>query len=427
MEIAVIGAGGRVGLPFSLLCAEAGHDVLGFDINKGTVDLLNIEQKMPFKEEDAQGLLERMITDSMFRKKRLGFTTTSIMDHVDKEFDMFVYILGTPVDEEGNPVLDYLIDEFHVLKNYLDKIHRKDYRPTIMLRSTVAPGTTETLNEILGTNNFDLYFVPERVLQGKSLTETVNHRWMIGQSEEKDEDDKILIDFMNSLKIQHWSFMSWKEAEVGKLMTNMYRYMNFAFANEMYMIGNHHGIDTHKVIESFNYNYPRLDVPLPGPNVGGPCLFKDGKFLTQHIPYADLIDVAFQINEGMPEYVMNMLLERSSIPVKNVLILGGTFKANCDDTRNSLSYKLAKCLKRRGVKYHIHDPYFDATKYNKTSGFDAVVLMTPHDEFNDDFFEQLFKLRIAKQDALVVDVWKKSSQSRATKDGVWKQKTESEV
>jgi len=440
MKIAIIGAGGRVGLPFSILSADAGHNVLGFDINKNTVDMLN-NGIMPFEEEGASSLLKKYTKTNMFSRTKLHFTTDSILDYIDEKFDMFIYILGTPVDSEGNPVLDDLIKEFRVLKKYIDDNNKNDsdsYSPTIILRSTVAPGTTETLNKILkGTNtfprfcgNYSLYYIPERVLQGKSLTETVQHDWIVGEPIMPETTTTPKIDvFMNSLGIQNQHRVSWKEAEIGKLMTNMWRYMNFAFANEMYMIGDHYDVDIHNVINSFNSNYPRLDVALPGPNVGGPCLFKDGKFLTQHIPFADLIDVSFQINEGMPEYVANKITQT---PIENVLILGGTFKANCDDIRNSLSFKLVKCLKRRGITSYIRDPYFDYSKYIlKTKGeiitepeqYDSIVLMTPHDEYDNKYIEDLIEFGDNISDEVTfLDIWKKTDIAYTNPDGFWQRK-----
>lgn len=418
MNLAIIGAGGRVGLPFSILSAHAGHDVLGFDINATTVDMLN-NGIMPFEEEGATPLLKKYTKTNMFNRTKLHFTTDSILDYTDKKFDMFIYILGTPVDSEGNPVLDDLIDEFHNLKEHL-KNYSDEQRPTIVLRSTVAPGTTDTLNKILYGLSYDLFYIPERVLQGKSMTETVEHDWCIGTPPVSQcYQNTKLENFMDSLGIKNRHYLAdWKSAEVGKLMTNMYRYLNFAFANEMYMLAADHNIDAHKMIDAFNSNYPRLSVPKPGPNVGGPCLFKDGKFLTAHIPYADLIDVSFQINEGMPEYIARKLPKET----ENVLILGGTFKANCDDTRNSLSFKLVKCLKRRGIFSYIEDPYFDYTEHCQQRGeeikepdkYDAVVIMTPHSVFTDDYVENILVTRTTKN-AVFNDVW------NSTKFGVdWK-------
>ena len=132
-----------------------------------------------------------------------------------------------------------------------------------------------------------------------------------------------------------------REAEIGKLMTNMYRYVTFAFANQMWMISEKHGVNIDKVIDACNFDYPRMDVPHPGPNVGGPCLFKDGKFLLSDIPFGDLINTSFLINEGMPDYVFNRIKDINPY-IEKVLIMGATFKKGCDDTRNSLSFKMRK-------------------------------------------------------------------------------------
>ena len=129
-------------------------------------------------------------------------------------------------------------------------------------------------------------------------------------------------------------------------------------------------------------------VPHPGPNVGGPCLFKDGRFLLSDIPFGDLIQTSFLINEGMPDYIFNRIREINP-DIENVLILGATFKKNCDDTRNSLSFKMKKVCKKHGVKAYMVDPmHIEDMNIPGNKTFDAVIVMTPHDDFlNPETFE----------------------------------------
>jgi UDP-N-acetyl-D-mannosaminuronic acid dehydrogenase len=203
-------------------------------------------------------------------------------------------------------------------------------------------------------------------------------------------------------------------------MTNMYRYVTFAFANEMWMIGEKHGVNIDKVIDACNFDYPRMDVPHPGPNVGGPCLFKDGRFLLSDIPFGDLIQTSFLINEGMPEYVFNRIKEMNPF-VEKVLILGATFKKGCDDTRNSLSFKMRKVCKKNGVDCWLADPYYieDYVSFPDESEFDAVIVMTPHDEFIDAK-EMAYSVSLFNNDCVIADIWKMFPESQLSNTGIYK-------
>jgi UDP-N-acetyl-D-mannosaminuronic acid dehydrogenase len=142
-------------------------------------------------------------------------------------------------------------------------------------------------------------------------------------------------------------------------------------------------------------------LPSPGPNVGGPCLFKDGWFLIEKIPFNDLISTSFQINEGMTAQIVAKLEEDETI--ETVAILGMAFKANSDDTRNSVSFKLKKQLGFRGYDVRCLDPH--VTGYGDWSalkGADALVLMSPHKEFKD--LAGLMEW-VENPSALLVDIW----------------------
>ena len=385
MKISIIGAGGHVGVPFALVCAEAGHDVTGIDIDADRNLLLN-SGIMPFYEAGASQLLRRHINN------RLYFTNK--YDSL-KQADVVVVMIGTPVDGEGNPRLDDIFEVAETIRH-----HKGSNEPIVILRSTVAPGTTELFNMRVGKVE-NVFYIPERVLQGKGIEETQKHIWIVGTSEKfQGPLPERLCELVTTIGVRTY-MVSWKEAEIGKLMTNMYRYVNFAFANEMYMIGRKNKVDIHKVIQLFNEGYDRLNVPMPGPNVGGPCLFKDGKFLTIGFPYPELISTAFHINEGMPEYVLEQVLEMR--PVHKLLILGATFKANSDDIRNSLSFKLAKCCKVKGIDYDIYDPhvakYAGYPKY--LDDYDAAIVMTPHKVF----YENSFLPNLNEHVELIFDPW----------------------
>ena len=406
MIVSVIGAGGHVGFPLSLVIANAGHTVYGIDVNEDIVRQLN-EGNVPYVEEDAKGLLDKCLGN-----KSVIFTTG--FDPI-KDSDVIAIMIGTPVDGEGNARLD---DLFNFVDDTL--IPRMKKGQLIVLRSTVSPGTTEVIRDHIEDNHgwiegkdYHLVFAPERVVQGKSITEISSLPQLVGAfSDDSYLQAALFFNTFISNKVFH---LTPKEVEIGKLMTNMYRYVSFAFANEFWMIGEKHGINIDKVIDACNYDYPRMDVPHPGPNVGGPCLFKDGRFLLSDIPFGDLINTSFLINEGMPDYIFNRIkvINKS---IKKVLILGATFKKDCDDTRNSLAFKMKKVCKKHGVKAWMVDPYYIAGESPPPfQDYDAVIVMTPHTVFAD-----YCKLDMFKEGCIVADLWKMFPESKLSNTGIYK-------
>ena len=406
MKVAVIGAGGHVGFPFSCVIANAGHTVYGIDVNQNAVDMLN-KGIVPYVEEGADDILKENL-----QKERLLFSTD--FDFI-KDVDVVAIMIGTPVDGEGNARLDDLF-------NFVDTtlIPRMSKHQLIVLRSTVSPGTTEVLRKHIEKKHgwregldYFLVFCPERVVQGKSIIETTKLPQIVGAF--NDFSFKAAKDFFGTFITNQIFNLTPKEAEIGKLMTNMYRYVTFAFANEFWMIGEKHGVNIDKVIDACNYDYPRMAVPHPGPNVGGPCLFKDGKFLLSDIPFGDLINTSFHINEGMPDYLFNRIKDIAP-NVETVLILGATFKKDCDDTRNSLSFKMRKVCNKHGVSSFIWDPFVMIDeKMPGPTDYDAVIIMTPHTEV-----KRVWRVNQFRKDCVIADLWKMFPESELSNTGIYK-------
>lgn len=392
-NVAVIGAAGHVGLPFSLVVADTEHFVYGVDVNEALVSLLN-GGVIPYREEGAAEVLSRVQ-----KAGKILFTpdSTCITD-----CGVIAIMIGTPVDEEGNPRLDSITD---FVKFELCPLLKKGQ--LVILRSTVSPGTSEILIKMIETEtdyiegvDFYLTFCPERVAQGVGIKESKEFPQIIGAN--KLISYIVAEKFFDSIGVKTCHFLTTKEAEFGKLITNMYRYVNFALANEFYMIADKQGINCSKVIEAVNDGYPRLNIPKPGPNVSGPCLYKDGKFLLTDIPYSDLIQTSFNINEGMPDYIFNRL--KPMIPCQgiNIAIWGATFKAESDDIRNSLSYKMRKVCNKNGVNSDIFDPYINIGNVSYAKNADAIIIMTPHKIFREEFEKILPKLH---DETIICDIW----------------------
>ena len=390
-KVAVVGAGGHVGLPLCLVLAEAKFEVTGIETNEELLMKLS-KGIVPYIEEGAEELLKKGLEQG-----NLHFT-----DKYDliADSDILIVVIGTPVDESLNPRIDPLIHMFEQHKNLLHK------NQLIILRSTVSPGTTnlvklivEDMTGMTEGRDFYLVFAPERVMQTKAIREIKSLPQLIGAfSKSGFERAK---DFFQKFIRNRCILLSPIEVEMGKLITNMARYVSFALVNEFYIIADTFGANIHKVIKACNLDYPRLDLPKPGPNVGGPCLYKDGHYLVEKIPFPEIIDISFKINESIPMYLLEKVRRIQNI--KKAGILGMSFKPNCDDTRNSLSFKLRKQL--RSVKCEVVevDPYIPEFKSaERLKGVDALFLMTRHDEFRD--LNKILKY-VKNPDCIIVDMW----------------------
>ncbi|MDG0866430.1 nucleotide sugar dehydrogenase [Candidatus Lucifugimonas marina] len=393
MKTAVIGAAGHVGLGMALVLTEAGHDVTGID-SDSEKNARIMSGEMPYVEEEGQDHLDRAIDSGRL------LMTDDLSRISDSE--NVVVVIGTPLDENMNPDMSPLKVLFGEMLPHIRK------GQMIMLRSTVSPGTTDLIKNVLEQNDLTigedilLLFAPERVAQGKSIMEIKDLPQLIGayDSRSYDRAESFFETFIRAT-CQRLSPM---EAEIGKLVTNMTRYVTFALANEFHLIGNTFGVNMNKVIDACNADYPRLNLPGPGPNVGGPCLYKDGWFLIDRVPFNELISSSFRINEGMPMQILQQLdVWLGDSKLNKVAILGMTFKANSDDLRNSLSAKLSKQLDARGVEVIAIEPNVEGfDSINDLSGVDAVVLMTPHREFDD---LRLIADTVNNPKCIFVDIW----------------------
>jgi UDP-N-acetyl-D-mannosaminuronic acid dehydrogenase len=389
--VAVVGAGGHIGLPLSVVIADSGLSVTGIDRSNDVIERLN-NGHVPYVEHGAEELLQKTLRDGT-----LSFTTdTSSL----RTSEVVVVIIGTPIDDNLNPRIEPLLELLETHARVMPQ------GQVIVLRSTVSPGTTELVRGALEEGSgkvegedFFLVFAPERVLQTMAVREIRSLPQIVGAFSPLGfaKAESFFSQFMDNVCIK----VTPVEAELGKLITNMTRYVSFAMANEFYMICDTYGADSYRIIEACNQDYPRLDLPRPGPNVGGPCLYKDGYYLTENLWSPDLIATAFKINESMPRFLLNKV--RAQRDLKRVGVLGLTFKANCDDTRNSLSFKLIKQIRSMRATPVSVDPYLsEYADDTRLRGVDALIVMTPHDEFRD--LGRLLSI-IDNPDCVIIDMW----------------------
>lgn len=391
VAVSIVGLG-RVGLPLALFLAEKGHTVYGLDVDQEKINIVS-KKKMPFMEEGAQSLLSKHVNKNLF--------ASSDFSNISKA-KVIILTLGTPVDENMNPSLVQIDNALAVARPHLKK------GQLLILRSTVSPGTTEYVKAYLEEEGFkvgkDFYlaFCPERIAEGKSLKELGEIPQIIGGAERASSQKAVA--FFKSLDIEV-NISDSVSAELAKLFTNMYRYINFAIANEfMILAGNYHR-DVYQIVDLVNKNYKRGGLALPG-LTGGPCLFKDGFFLISDIPFADLISTSWKINESIPLFLINKVRERTPLKGKKAVILGLAFKAEIDDIRESLAFKVKKALERERAEVYLHDPYVSGYQNDleeTLKGADLIFLATNH-----NFYKQMDISKVRKlvsKSCVVCDVW----------------------
>ncbi|MBN2367675.1 nucleotide sugar dehydrogenase [Candidatus Woesearchaeota archaeon] len=384
--ISVIGIG-RVGLPLSLAFAEAGFMVYGIDVDLDHIDKLR-HKEMPFIEIGAEELLEKH-AGSMF-------IPTSDFSFV-KDSDYVIITLGTPVDDHMNP-------DYSQIESILPAL-KKNIREgqLIVLRSTVAPGTTELIRKKLECDfDFFLAFCPERIAEGKSLEEIREVPQIIGGIDAKSSEmaKELFSHITNKCLVSDA-----RSAELAKIFTNMYRYINFAIGNEFAIIAMEHGRSIYDILRLVNQDYKRGGLSSPG-LTAGPCLYKDGFFLLDSVPFDELITASWRINENFPLYLIGRIKDKIDLKGKNVAILGMAFKKNIDDTRNSLSFKLKKAFLKEQCEVRMHDPHVNEFKGDISDvldNADVVVIAVNHDEYS--VFDRDTLKEMTGKNCVICDVW----------------------
>jgi len=383
-DVCVVGGCGRVGLPLAIAFAGKGLNVVIYDLDKDKMDEVG-SGIMPFLEEGCEEKLRQLIGKNL--------RTADSLDSISQS-RFIVTTIGTPVDEHLNPQYSGMITFFQGLLPYLVEGQH------IILRSTVYPGTAEKINKFLKEKgaNVHLAFCPERIVEGKALSELESLPQIVSAFDQQgiqaaSDLFKVLTDDIVVLEPT--------EAELAKLFTNAWRYIQFSIANQFFILANRHELDYYKIHRALTYKYPRTQgLPRPG-FAAGPCLFKDTMQLASFSDNTFLLGhAAMLVNEGLPNYVVYRLRETTDLPNKCVGILGMAFKANSDDERDSLSFKLKRILEIEAKEVYCSDPHvkrdYFVTAEELVSMCDIIIVAAPHEEYRT--------LNI-KEDKILVDVW----------------------
>jgi UDP-N-acetyl-D-mannosaminuronic acid dehydrogenase len=368
-DVCVVGGCGHVGLPLAITFADHGLRVAVHDVNAAVVELVRAG-RMPFLDAGAEPKLRAVIGRSLEVANDPGLVTRS--RHV-------IVVIGTPVDEHLNPT-------FHVMKRFIADLlpHLVDDQ-CLILRSTVYPGTTEKVRELVAASGKAIHvaFCPERVAEGKALDELATLPEIVSGCDEPAVGMAAALFGRIARSIIRLSPL---EAELAKIFTNVWRYIQFATANQFFMIATDYGLDFYRIFDALTRDYPRMaGLPASG-FAAGPCLFKDTMQLAAATNNTFALGhAAMLINEGLPNFIVRHLKRRHPLARMRVGILGMAFKADSDDPRESLSYKLRKLLEYEAAAVLCTDVYIQGPGIHSLETVlaesDLLIVAAPHREY----------------------------------------------
>jgi UDP-N-acetyl-D-mannosaminuronic acid dehydrogenase len=393
-DVSVIGLG-RVGLPLALCFADAGLRVLGVDKDTDRLDALR-SGRMPFVEPGADDLLARVSASLTFSEHAADAARA----------DAIVLTVGTPA-------LSHIEIDMGDVRTVLDDLLPL-LRPghLLVLRSTVAPGTTEFVAGYLEkhrgfTVGEDVYVahVPERIAAAKFLEEIGTLPCIVGGVGPGSGDRAAsLFEVFGAPIVQSTPV----QAELAKIWANILRYATFALPNLLMMDCERYDANVFEVIDLINRDYPRGGIAAPG-FTAGTCLRKDFAFSEERSSAPGMLLAVSRVNESVPSFLVDGVKRRvgGSLREKKVAVLGLAFKRDTDDERDSLSHKLVRLLERELADVAVHDPMIPTPTQDfdqAVTDADIVVVATNHSAYSSAAALARV-LELASDEAVVVDPW----------------------
>jgi len=396
LKIGVIGIG-RIGLPTALSFANSGFVTIGIDINTKLVEMIN-SNDYPLKDEPGFD----KIFDDVVKNGKLS--ATSDISNALPNCDVILLSLPTPMNKENIPDYTALLTVGKSLNSLLSN------GQIVIVESTVEPGfiEKELLDCIEGPEkslksgiDFHLAVCPETANPGEIMKDFQKLPRLVGAIDEKISPIVSAL-YTHVFNVELIPMPNCKTANAVKLTTNVFRDINIAFINELALLFEKLGIDTHTVIEAAKRKY-NFQAHFPGPGVGGPCLpVNSYQYLNSsrkiNESFLKIVQEARKINESMPQHVVNLLedaLSESKIKLDNCVItlLGISYKPNVHDIQIAPSEQIIKLLNERNAKLKIFDPYFNSEnvfgyKIEKSIedalvDSNAVIIITGHKEFEE--------------------------------------------
>jgi len=407
---------GRIGLPIALVCADSGHEVVAIDINKDLIKNLK-KYTTNFNEPDMNRLLKKHLNKNFFPKSQGDNITLDI-----QQAEYVVIAVGTKfVKYPDEPKLSTLYSIIEQLMSI--GIQGK----TIILRVTLPIGTTDSIKALIETKtglkegkDFWFSFVPERLMEGKAISEERCLPRIIGAY--NDDGFEKVRSFFERIGGKIVRVSNPRTAEFIKLIDNSWRNTRFAFANELAFLAEENDIDVMEAIKSANQGYKRNEISCPGP-VSGYCLGKD--------PY--LLELSFgkvarrrgfnsmwYYGRRADDWLFEKVVEE--IKGKKVLVAGLSFKGNIDDYRFSHGVEIIRGLLKKGCSVLAYDPFLDKNFYTKlpreisdnviafysfekalSEDFDTIIIATKHNEFKEESVRKL--IEELPDSVEIIDLW----------------------
>jgi UDP-N-acetyl-D-glucosamine dehydrogenase len=404
-NIVVLGLG-YVGLPLATIFAEAGFNVVGVEPDSNKVEIL----------KRGESYIQDVPSEKLAELIRSGKLQATDDFSVLKDADGVSICVPTPLRKTGDPDLSFILVATDELAKYMHP------GVVIVLESTTYPGTTREimlpkLTENSGLDvgeDFFLAFSPERVDPGRQDWTTYNTPKVIGGITPACSD---IASFWYQQALETVVPVSSAEsAEMAKLLENTFRMINIGLVNEMAIMCDRLGLDVWEIIDAAAtkpFGYMKF---TPGPGLGGHCIPIDPLYLSWKLKAlnytARFIDLASEINTGMPRYVVRKVqdaLNEQGKPLKGsrILVIGTAYKPNVDDIREAPSLDIIGLLRQKGAEVNYHDPYIPTISHDDWSlesvsdvevsarSADCVVIVTDHSLYDYE--------RIVNEASLIVD------------------------
>ncbi|TWF79035.1 UDP-N-acetyl-D-mannosaminuronic acid dehydrogenase/UDP-N-acetyl-D-glucosamine dehydrogenase [Pseudonocardia hierapolitana] len=396
-RIVVIGQG-YVGLPLAVRAVEVGFEVVGYDTDKRRVDLL--QRAKTFIDDVTDAQLATMLASGRYRPTADATVLAG--------FDVAVVSVPTPL-RDGVPDLSYVKAAAVELGPHLRT------GCCVVLESTTYPGTTEDVfiplleagSALRAGRDYCVGYSPERIDPGNPRWTLKNTPKIVSGLDERSLD--AVVGFYEQLVDQVVPVRTIREAELAKLLENTFRHVNIALVNELAMYCHGLGIDIWSVLDaaaSKPFGFMKF---TPGPGVGGHCLPIDPSYLQWQVRRAvgsnfRFIDIANDINDHMPDYVVTRVAEHlnrryKAVNGSSILLVGLAYKANSGDARQSPALEVARRLADRGALLTAVDPLIDPQQVppfvrvvplttEHVECADLVLVLTDHDALDWSLLER---------------------------------------
>ncbi|MDR0356669.1 MAG: nucleotide sugar dehydrogenase [Deltaproteobacteria bacterium] len=410
--VAVVGLG-YVGLPLALSFAEVGFQVLGLDVDEDKVKKIGRRQSY----------IGHISGDRLKNSANLFSASTDFQ--LASQADAIVICVPTPLTPEREPDLSFVEGTLQALLPHFRA------GQLLSLESTTYPGTTEEILrppiEALGLTigaDFFLVYSPEREDPANPDFQTQTIPKVLGGSTES--STRVGLALYSQVVSKMVPVSSTRAAELTKLLENIYRAVNIGLVNELKVVASKMGLDIHEIINAAATKPFGFTPFYPGPGIGGHCIPIDPFYLTWKARgygvHTRFIELAGEINAGMPQYVVDKIaaaLNERSKPLKGskILLLGMAYKKNVEDMRESPSLEVLRLLTDAGAKVDYNDPHVPVMPRTRRGdyglksvpltpeslgSYDAAVLLTDHKAFDKPFIQKHANLVVDTRGAFPV-------------------------